>query len=123
MIADYLPEQLDAEEIADLVTSAIAQTGAADEGMRAMGKVMGVLTPQVRGRADGGAVAAEVRRQLEPERGPRRSSRRAAGDLLARTGPAVPVARCRSVAVPVAVAVRLPFPWWVGGTYGVPLER
>jgi hypothetical protein len=26
---------------------------------------MGVLTPQIRGRADGGAVAAEVRRQLE----------------------------------------------------------
>ena len=64
VIADYLPEQLDEAEIADLVTSAIAQTGAADEGMRAMGKVMGVLTPQVRGRADGGAVAAEVRRQL-----------------------------------------------------------
>jgi len=64
VIADYLPEQLDEGEIADLVTSAIAQTGAADEGMRAMGKVMGVLTPQVRGRADGGAVAAEVRRQL-----------------------------------------------------------
>jgi uncharacterized protein YqeY len=34
--------------------------------MRAMGKVMGVLTPQVRGRADGGVVAAEVRRQLSP---------------------------------------------------------
>jgi uncharacterized protein YqeY len=29
-----------------------------------MGKVMGVVQPQVRGRADGGAVAAEVRRQL-----------------------------------------------------------
>ena len=29
-----------------------------------MGKVMGVLQPQVRGRADGSAVAAEVRRQL-----------------------------------------------------------
>ena len=64
VIADYLPEQLDEAEIADLVTSAIAQTGTADEGMRAMGKVMGILTPQVRGRADGGAVAAEVRRQL-----------------------------------------------------------
>jgi len=32
--------------------------------MRAMGKVMGVVQPQVQGRADGGAVAAEVRRQL-----------------------------------------------------------
>ena len=29
-----------------------------------MGKVMGVLSPQIKGRADGGGVAAEVRRQL-----------------------------------------------------------
>jgi uncharacterized protein YqeY len=64
VLSDYLPEQLTAEEIAGLVTDAIASTGAAGEGMRAMGKVMGVLTPQVKGRADGGAVAAEVRRQL-----------------------------------------------------------
>lgn len=64
VLADYLPEQLTPEEIADLVTSAIAQTGAAEDGMRAMGKVMGVITPQTKGRADGAAVAAEVRRQL-----------------------------------------------------------
>ena len=64
VIADYLPPQLDEAEIASLVTRAIEQTGAAGEGMRAMGKVMGVLQPQVRGRADGGVVAAEVRRQL-----------------------------------------------------------
>ena len=64
VIADYLPAQLSEGEIADIVTSAIAQTGAAGEGMRAMGKVMGVVQPQVRGRADGGTVAAEVRRQL-----------------------------------------------------------
>jgi uncharacterized protein YqeY len=64
VIADYLPAQLSGEEVADLVTSAIAQTGAAGEGLRAMGKVMGVVQPQVKGRADGAAVAAEVRRQL-----------------------------------------------------------
>ena len=64
VIAEYLPTPLTDAEIADLVSAAIAQTGAADEGMRAMGKVMGVVTPQVKGRADGGAVAAEVRRQL-----------------------------------------------------------
>ena len=64
VIAEYLPTPLTESEIADLVTAAIAQTGAADEGMRAMGKVMGVVTPQVKGRADGGAVAAEVRKQL-----------------------------------------------------------
>jgi uncharacterized protein YqeY len=64
VLADYLPEQLDESAISELVTAAIAQTGAAGEGMRAMGKVMGVVSPQVRGRADGGVVAAEVRRQL-----------------------------------------------------------
>jgi hypothetical protein len=64
VIAEYLPAQLDAAAITELVTVAIQQTGAGADGMRAMGKVMGVLQPQVRGRADGGAVAAEVRRQL-----------------------------------------------------------
>jgi uncharacterized protein len=64
VIADYLPAQLDASEITALVSQAVEQTGARSDGMRAMGKVMGVLQPQVRGRADGGVVAAEVRRQL-----------------------------------------------------------
>lgn len=64
VIADYLPEQLTAEEVAGIVAAAIEQTGAAGEGMRAMGKVMGVVSPQVKGRADGAAVAGEVRRQL-----------------------------------------------------------
>jgi uncharacterized protein YqeY len=67
VLADYLPAQLDAAAISEIVTAAIQQTGAADEGARAMGKVMGVIQPQVRGRADGAAVAAEVRRQLEPQ--------------------------------------------------------
>ena len=64
VIADYLPAQLSESEVADLVTATITQLGVADEGMRAMGKVMGVLQSQVKGRADGAAVAAEVRRQL-----------------------------------------------------------
>jgi uncharacterized protein YqeY len=64
VLADYLPEQLGDEEIAAMVTEAIESTGAREEGMRAMGKVMGVLQPKVKGRADGGVVAAEVRRQL-----------------------------------------------------------
>jgi hypothetical protein len=64
VLADYLPEQLDAAAITEIVTAAVQQTGAAGEGMRAMGKVMGVVQPQVRGRADGAAVAAEVKRQL-----------------------------------------------------------
>lgn len=64
VIARYLPEQFGAQEVAAIVTAAVAQVGAAGEGMRAMGKVMGVVQPQVRGRADGAQVAAEVRRQL-----------------------------------------------------------
>ena len=64
VLARYLPEPLDEAAVSEIVTRAIEQVGAAGEGMRAMGKVMGVVQPQVRGRADGGAVAAEVRRQL-----------------------------------------------------------
>jgi hypothetical protein len=62
VLADYLPTQLTDEEVSQLVTAAIAETGAA--GMPAMGKVMKVVTPQVAGRAEGSRVAAEVRRQL-----------------------------------------------------------
>ncbi len=64
ILADYLPEQLDADEIAAIVAEVVESTGAAAEGMKAMGKVMGAVQPRVKGRADGGAVAAEVRRQL-----------------------------------------------------------
>lgn len=64
ILADYLPQAMSADEIVALVADAIASTGAAELGMRGMGKVMGVVTPQTRGRADGAAVAAEVRRQL-----------------------------------------------------------
>jgi uncharacterized protein len=62
VLAGYLPAQLPDDELASLVTAAIAETGAA--GMPAMGKVMKAVTPQVAGRADGARVAAEVRRQL-----------------------------------------------------------
>ena len=64
VLADYLPQALTSEEITEVVRAAVEQTGAAELGMKGMGKVMGVVTPQTKGRADGGAVAAEVRRQL-----------------------------------------------------------
>jgi uncharacterized protein YqeY len=64
IIAEFLPEPLSADQISSLVASTIDTLGVQDAGMRAMGRVMGVVTPQVKGRADGGAVAAEVRRQL-----------------------------------------------------------
>ena len=62
VLAGYLPAQLDDAELTTIVASAIAETGASD--IRAMGQVMKVVTPQVAGRAEGGRVAAEVRRQL-----------------------------------------------------------
>jgi uncharacterized protein YqeY len=64
VIADYLPEQLSTEEIDALVAQTIDELGVRDDGMKAMGRVMGVLTPQTKGRADGGALAAAVRREL-----------------------------------------------------------
>jgi uncharacterized protein len=64
VLADYLPQQLTQSEISTIVSEAIASTGAAELGMKGMGKVMAQLTPQIKGRADGGLVAAEVRRQL-----------------------------------------------------------
>ena len=64
ILADYLPEQLSPDEVSRIVSEAIAAAGVGGEGMRAMGRVMGMVQPQVRGRADGAAVAAEVRRQL-----------------------------------------------------------
>jgi uncharacterized protein YqeY len=62
VIAGYLPAQLGEAELRELVSAAIAESGA--EGPAAMGQVMKVVTPRVQGRADGGRVAAEVRRQL-----------------------------------------------------------
>lgn len=64
VLADYLPQPLSVEEVAAIVAAAIAETGAADQGMKGMGRVMGRVTPQTKGKADGAAVAAEVRRQL-----------------------------------------------------------
>lgn len=64
VIAGYLPEQLGEDEVAALVTETIDELGVRGDGMRAMGRVMGVLTPRTKGRADGGVVAAEVKKQL-----------------------------------------------------------
>jgi hypothetical protein len=64
VLADYLPRPLSAAEVAAIVREAIDRTGAAELGPKGIGKVMGVVTPQTKGKADGGAVAAEVRRQL-----------------------------------------------------------
>jgi uncharacterized protein len=62
VLEDYLPAQLSDDELRDLVATAIEETGA--DGPRGLGGVMKLVTPRVAGRADGGRVAAEVRRQL-----------------------------------------------------------
>jgi uncharacterized protein YqeY len=62
VLDEYLPKQLDDEELTRIVAEAIAETGA--EGPRAMGQVMKAVTPKVAGRADGRRVSGEVKRQL-----------------------------------------------------------
>ena len=64
VLSDYLPQQLTEQEIATIVADAIVSTGAAELGVKGMGKVMAQVTPLTKGRADGSVVAAEVRRQL-----------------------------------------------------------
>jgi uncharacterized protein len=58
----YLPAQLADAELVELVRAAVAEVGAT--GQSAMGQVMKAAQAAVAGRADGGRVAAEVRRQL-----------------------------------------------------------
>lgn len=58
----YLPAQMGEDEVRKLVGDAIAKTGAA--GAADMGKVMGVLMPQVKGKADGSMVSRIVREEL-----------------------------------------------------------
>ena len=62
IIARYLPQQLSADELNELIKSAIAETGAS--GPAGMGQVMKVLAPKIAGRADGGAVSAAVKAAL-----------------------------------------------------------
>ena len=65
VLEKYLPKALSAEEVEALINAAVAEAKAQGlEGMKAMGAVMKVLTPQVNGRADGGAVAAAVKKAL-----------------------------------------------------------
>lgn len=61
----YLPEQLSEDEIRQIVADAVASAAAdGKSGPAAMGAVMKVVTPQTRGRADGGQVAALVKAAL-----------------------------------------------------------
>jgi uncharacterized protein YqeY len=62
VLDEYLPEQLNAAELAAMVDEVIRTTGA--ESIRDMGKVMGQIKAKAAGRADMGAVSAKVKERL-----------------------------------------------------------
>ncbi len=62
VLETYLPEQLSAAELDQLIDQAIADTGASN--IRDMGKVMGQVKNKAQGRADMGAVGAKVKARL-----------------------------------------------------------
>jgi uncharacterized protein YqeY len=62
VLKEFMPEQLSAAELKALVDAAITETGATS--LRDMGKVMGILKPQVQGRADMGDVGSLVKADL-----------------------------------------------------------
>ena len=62
IIATYLPAQLSESEIKDLISAAIAETGAS--GSQQMGLVMKSIQPKIAGRADGGLVSSLVKAAL-----------------------------------------------------------
>lgn len=62
IISAYLPEQIGADELAAIVAQAVDESGATSA--RDMGKVMAVLMPRVKGRADGKQVSALVTQEL-----------------------------------------------------------
>ena len=62
IIARFLPEQLSEEEVGKVIESIIAQTGASS--MKDMGKVMGMLSKQLAGKADGKTISTLVKQLL-----------------------------------------------------------
>ncbi|MFO7890849.1 MAG: GatB/YqeY domain-containing protein [bacterium] len=62
IIESFLPEPMSPEKLQQLVDKAIKDTGA--ESMRDMGKVMGAIMPQVKGRVDGKTVQDTVKQKL-----------------------------------------------------------
>lgn len=62
VLQDYLPTALTEEEIDTLVSEAVERSGA--ESMKDMGKVMGILKPQIQGRADMAAVSQIIKARL-----------------------------------------------------------
>jgi uncharacterized protein YqeY len=64
IIASYMPEQVSDEELDAIVGDAVAESGASSP--KEMGKVMSLVMPKVKGRADGQRVSAIVKEKLTP---------------------------------------------------------
>lgn len=62
VIQQYLPEPLGDTELDALINAALAQSGATS--IKDMGKVMGILKPQIQGRADMAQVSARIKARL-----------------------------------------------------------
>lgn len=62
VMQEYLPKQMTAEELTDAVKAIIAETGATS--MKEMGKVMGIASKSLAGKADGKEIAAKVKELL-----------------------------------------------------------
>ena len=62
VISQFLPEQLSEEEITAIIQAIIEKTGA--EGMKDMGKVMGMASNEMAGKADGKTISTIVKAQL-----------------------------------------------------------
>ncbi len=62
VISKYLPEQMSIEDLTALIKEIISQTGA--EGMKDMGKVMGMASGKLAGKADGKTISAVVKELL-----------------------------------------------------------
>ncbi len=62
MLSEYLSQQMSEEEIRNIVTQTIQETGSSS--MQDMGKIMGALMPKVKGKADGNLVNKIVRETL-----------------------------------------------------------
>lgn len=62
IIVSYVPEALSQEELEGIIDKAVEETGV--QSFREMGRVMGVVIPQVRGRAEGKVVQELVKKKL-----------------------------------------------------------
>jgi uncharacterized protein YqeY len=62
LIREFMPEQVSADELVTIIGKAVVESGA--ESMKDMGKVMGILKGRLHGRADMGAVSAQVKALL-----------------------------------------------------------